>query len=144
MSSPKFPKPDRSNFKPNFEKTLENDTLDIAWNEGVLSDGRPFRVECWAGDQVTHLTYSFSIQGLKEKSKEDFIKFIGKGRLLEFISDKKFLGANIWKDASGNEMWSVNVVVGDEDQVYVEDYVPLKRYLKTPLEESKLPSENPE
>lgn len=35
------PKPDRSNYTPNRSKTPENDQLDIGWNEGFMSDGRP-------------------------------------------------------------------------------------------------------
>jgi hypothetical protein len=31
-------------------------------------------------------------------------------------------------DPSGNEMWAVNVAVGDEDDLFVEDSVPFKRY----------------
>jgi hypothetical protein len=34
---------------PNIEKNPENDVLDIGWAEGNLSDGWPYRMECWAG-----------------------------------------------------------------------------------------------
>lgn len=40
-----YPKPNRSDFKPNLKRTHKNDVLDIGWNEGVLSDGRPYRRE---------------------------------------------------------------------------------------------------
>lgn len=36
-----YPKVDRSNFILNQDKTLGNDTLDIGWSEGTLSDDRP-------------------------------------------------------------------------------------------------------
>ena len=54
--SSKFPKVDRSNFTPNFTKSPENDAVDIGWSEGNLSDGRPYRLECWAQDQITNIT----------------------------------------------------------------------------------------
>jgi hypothetical protein len=42
------PKPDRSNSPPNLVKTDENPNLDLGWNEGFLTDGRPYRAEYWA------------------------------------------------------------------------------------------------
>ena len=45
---PKYPRPDRSAFKPNFHKSQDNPALDIGWAEGTLRDGRPLRAECWA------------------------------------------------------------------------------------------------
>jgi hypothetical protein len=35
------------------------------------------------------------------------------------------------KDASGNEMWSVNVPVGDQDELYVEETLSINRYRNT-------------
>jgi hypothetical protein len=55
----RFPRPDRSNLKPNFSKTPENDVLDLGWHEGVLKDGRPYRSEYWCQDQISMLTYYF-------------------------------------------------------------------------------------
>ena len=52
-----YPKSNRSNQTQNYVKSEENTVLDIGWNEGILSDGRPYRAECWAEDQVTMLTF---------------------------------------------------------------------------------------
>ena len=60
-----YAKPDRSNFTPNFRKTPENPDLDIGWAEGSLSDGRPYRLECWAADQITNITVFVSRLGLE-------------------------------------------------------------------------------
>ena len=52
-----YPKPNRSDQKQNFVKTADDEALDIGWNEGFLSDGRPYRVECWAENHITMLTF---------------------------------------------------------------------------------------
>jgi hypothetical protein len=65
-----YAKPDRSKQPYNHRKTADNETLDIGWYEGVLADGRPYRAECWAQDQVTCLTFFFSTQGI-EKATDD-------------------------------------------------------------------------
>ena len=54
----KYPRPDRSDFRPNFEKTLENDVLDIGWAEGILSDGigssgRRQHLRSWRSDALS-------------------------------------------------------------------------------------------
>ena len=61
-SAEKYPRPDRSGYHPNFHKTPENECLDLGWADGQFSDGRPFRMEVWAMDGMTGLTYFFSRQ----------------------------------------------------------------------------------
>lgn len=126
----KFKKPDRSNHRPNFEKTAGNDVVDPGWNEGFLSDGRPYRVECWCQDQVTSLTFFFSTAGLENISNSQFADMLMSEGLLKFLSDRRFVAAAPFTDASGNDMWSVNVVVGDEETVFVSDHVPLRSYAR--------------
>ncbi len=99
VSGVPYPKPDRSDHSPNFSKTPENDVIDIGWDEGILSDGRRYRVECWAQDQVTSLTYFFSTRGLENMT-----------------------------NAGGSNMWSVNVVVGDDEKTFVSAQRPLRPY----------------
>jgi hypothetical protein len=129
-----YPKPDRSNHHPNRSKTTENDTLDIGWAEGVLSDGRAFRIERWAQDQVTYLQCFFSSVGLEELDRSELQQFLERERFIRFVSGKRFASGRLTSDASENSMWEVNVVVGDEDELYAESDVPLKPY----------PSEGPE
>ena len=56
---PRFPYPDRSQQRVRLERDADG-VMDIGWCEGLLSDGRPFRVEMWAQDQVSCLTIFFS------------------------------------------------------------------------------------
>jgi len=127
-AKPMYPKPDRSNHHPNLSKTAENDTLDIGWAEGVFSDGRPFRIECWAQDQVTYLQCFFSSVGLEELDRSELQQFLERERLIRFVSDKRFASGRLTSDASENSMWEVNVVIGDEDELYAESDVSLKPY----------------
>jgi hypothetical protein len=129
-----YPKPDRSNQRPKFAKTDADDTLDIGWAEGTFSDGRPFRIECWAQDQVTYLQCFFSSVGLEKLDRSELQQFLERERVIRFVSDKRFASGRLTSDASNNAMWEVNVVIGDEDELYAESDVPLKPY----------PSEGPE
>ena len=125
-----YPKPDRSDHNPNFVKSAENEALDIGWNEGFLSDGRPYRAECWAEDQVTMLTFFFSTNGMENYSDAMFIELLGKEELVEFLSEETYVSAMPVTDASGNDMWSVNVVIGSEDELLARDSVKLRAYDK--------------
>jgi hypothetical protein len=123
-----FPRPDRSNFSPNFRKSEDNGAIDIGWNEGFLSDGRPYRAEAWAEDQITSLTFFFSTNGLEGLSDVQLGRLLECEGLLCFRSDQRHVGARMLSDAAGNSMWSVNVVVGDETGTFVQDDVELKPY----------------
>src|SRR5580658_9024365 len=117
---PTYPKPDRSDFKPNLSKTPENEILDLGWQEGVLRDGRPFRGEFWCQDEISMITFFFSTTGLESASKEELGQLLVSENLIQFKSDRRDVRAQKINDASGNEMWSVNVWVGNEDSTLVE------------------------
>lgn len=114
-----FPKVDRSNFKPHALKG-DDGILDIASDEGVLSDGRPYRVEFWCQDQVSCLTFFMSTRGIENADRAYFLRLLKAHNLLEFTnSSQTYLTPAKWVDAAGNEMWSVNAVIGDEAHTYV-------------------------
>lgn len=115
-------------MEPNFTKTAENDVLDVGWYEGTFSDGRPFRTECWCQDQVTMITFFFSTIDLENASQGEIAGLLVSENLVRFNSDKRYLAARRFVDPSGNEMWSINIVVGDGETVFLEDRVLFKAY----------------
>jgi hypothetical protein len=119
----RYPRPDRSGYTPNFEKTPENEILDIAWQEGVLKDGRPFRGELWVQEHITSVTFFCSTAGIENYTREDFIRMVEEEGLQNFKSsadDRRFLYAQKMTDYSGHELWSINIVVGDESDQYTD------------------------
>ncbi len=82
--APLYLKPDRSNLKPNFSKKPENDALDLGWQEGILSDGRPYRAEYWCQDQISTFTFFLSTIGLEDTTKEDFRRLLQTENLIKF------------------------------------------------------------
>jgi len=125
---PRFPVPDRSQQRVRAKKNMDG-FIDIGWCEGVLSDGRPFRVEMWAQDQVSCLTIFFSTLGLEAIDQQGIRALVEREGLVSFRDDATtFCSAAKWVDHSGHELWSVNIVVGAERDIYVRDTVPIYRY----------------
>jgi hypothetical protein len=130
MTKEKYPKPDRSDQTPNFEKADDYDQIDLGWSEGVLSDDRPYRAEAWTMDKITMLTYFFSTKGLENYDEASFVEFLTKEGLVEFVAEQpqRYVSISKITDAGGNEMWSVNVAIGNEDRLFAKDSTDLKRY----------------
>ena len=125
------PKPDRSAYVPNHRKTEENDQIDIGWNEGFLSDGRPYRIEAWAQDQITSVTVFISTAGLETYSNEQFAELLERERVVRWnAGEPKSAYAVPLTDSAGESMWSINVVIGVEDDPAVADSVPLRPYAR--------------
>ncbi len=124
-----YPKPDRSDFTPNLEKADIDDVLDLGFGEGVMSDGRPFRVECWAHHGATLLTFFFSSADLDHVSDNDLLRLLSSEGLLQPIDGREpdVRGERV-TDAAGNYLWSVNVMIGDDEGVRMRDTHPLQRY----------------
>ena len=102
---------------------LKNLQKDIGWAEGVFSSGIMFRVECWALDGITMLTYYIPGQEHERHSSDYFFKeLLIKEGLIEFISDKQYI--EVVKLRNKFELplvWCVNDTVGDEDETFGKD-----------------------
>ncbi len=131
IGSPHFPTPDRSNFTPNFSRTADNDVLDIGWAEGLLSDGRPYRLECWAQDQVTSVSIFVARAGLEDLEGTGLQAFLEREQLVQFVSPRRFASAQPFTDPSGNDLLSISVVVGDDEERYVAGGPALQRYSRS-------------
>ncbi|HRI43150.1 MAG TPA: HD domain-containing protein [Fimbriimonadaceae bacterium] len=130
-----LPRPDRSNAKiPNRVKTPENDSIDFGWDEGILSDGRPWRAEAWAKDQLTCITFFFPLRGLETLDRDDFIQLLERENLLTYADERRFVTPMPAVDVSGHPLWGVHVVVADESDTYVEDHLSLKPYPGRPTD----------
>jgi hypothetical protein len=125
-----YPIPDRTNFRPNFQKTEENDVLDIGWAEGVLSDGRPYRFECWCQDQITDVTIFLSRIGLEDLDKQEIIKLLEQENLLHFPSPRQYVSARPFRDPSGHDLPSINAVIGDQEEIYATGGPNLNSYVR--------------
>ena len=126
-----YPKPDRSDQIRNFVKSEENEAIDVGWNEGSLSDDRQYHVECWVEDQITMLTFFFSTVGIEKYSEKRLKDLLVEENLVQFIKNDAPLSTMRITDAGGKELWSVNVVIGTEDELFANDLISLRAYDKS-------------
>lgn len=125
---PKFAVPARAGQPVRFEKD-DDGVIDIGWCEGALSDGRPFRAEMWAQDQISMLTFFFDRQGLEKLGDASLTALLEREGLIGFAADaRRSVSARPFTDAAGKSLWSVNVVVGVEDETYLSASVAVFRY----------------
>ncbi len=74
------------------------------------------------------VTFHFSTIDLENLTKEDFEKLLAAENLVRFKPGERYLAFKKRLDPSGNELWSVNVVVGDDEETFVEDTILFKAY----------------
>ena len=123
--NPKFPAPDRSDQTINRVKD-EDGVIDVGWNEGVMSDGRPFRIEMWAHDGVSMLTAFFSAFDFADLNDEKIAALILAEAFVTFREGaRQYIEKMLRDDPSGNLMWSASVVVGDEDLTSLAGPLPI-------------------
>ncbi|MEQ8201727.1 MAG: hypothetical protein ABRQ24_09955 [Syntrophomonadaceae bacterium] len=127
MNHIKYPAPNRSSFKPSRIKG-EDGAIDIGWNEGMTSDGRPYRAEMWACDQISMLTIFMSNRSLEEATREDLIDYLEKEGLVKYRGTKKFLHPVLVYDDANNPMWSINITIGDDEETFADTGFDIKPY----------------
>ena len=127
METIKYPVPDRSKFIQIKEKD-ESGTMDIGWNEGVTTDGRPYRAEMWTFDGVSMVTIFLSSIGIQNLSKEELMYYLEKEGLVKYFGEKKLLRCELVKDDACEAMWSLNITIGDDEEIFADTGFAIKPY----------------
>lgn len=133
-----YPSIDRTNYEVCKVKNGDG-ILDIGWTEGRLSDGRPYRAELWAQDQITVLTVFFSVWGLEDSDTAALSSLIETHGIVSFGSLSAPVSASLFQDIKENMFWSVNVAVGDEEGTFIESSATIYPYMQSPSNSSKQP-----
>jgi hypothetical protein len=127
---PKYPIPDRSDQSPQFVRD-EDGCLDIGWCDGVMTDGRPFRAEMWAQEGVSMLTIFFSTKDLSDLDDARILNLVVDEGLVAFRTRADaFCEARRFINHAGQELWSVGIVVGDDENSFLTGSVPTFPYSK--------------
>ncbi|HXQ53513.1 MAG TPA: hypothetical protein VN802_20650 [Stellaceae bacterium] len=125
---PKYPIPDRSKQTLNLSRD-EDGVIDVGWCEGVLSDGRPFRAEMWAQSEISMLTFFFSSAGIEGVNTEEMVRVLESEALFAFRDPaKKNCRAVMLEDDAGSPMWSANIAIGNDDESFLAQAVPIFPY----------------
>jgi len=87
-------------------------------------------MEMWAQDQTTSVTFFFSTVGLEDLSRGSAEELLEREELVRYAPPERFVYPRQIEDDSGNPMWSVNVVVGNEDHTFIGGGPAVKPYPK--------------
>lgn len=113
-----YPLVDHNTWK--FDSRTKSGDVNIGWNIGVLDGNRPWFAECWARDQITMLTYFISTKDLEGKSEDELVNMLEQAGIVKFTEENhRSVQVSTFTDSNGNEFYSVNIVVGVEDETYL-------------------------
>lgn len=99
-----------------FEDRNEFGDVNIGWNCGSI-DNRPYFLEVWAADGITMMTVFVSTIGIEDYTLEDIEELlIKKGKI--YSKKEGYMNPEFprFVDHSGNEFYSINIVVGLPDE----------------------------
>ncbi|MDO4179428.1 MAG: hypothetical protein Q4D21_09645 [Phascolarctobacterium sp.] len=102
---------------------------DIGYAVGKLSDGRPYRVECWCMDDLIMATIMLPQKGLEAWDRANMILLAEFEDLVKFVEVRPRLQAAKTTDDAGNEVWAINIMLRKEGKVYAELLMDLKHYV---------------
>ena len=93
----------------------------LGWDVGILEGNRPYFMECWASCGITMLTYFVSTEGIEDARDRDLAGMLTGAGLLRFLDpEHNHTSAMKFTDENGNEFFSINIKVGDEEGTYVD------------------------
>ena len=104
------------------EGRTEAGDVNIGWNIGLLEGNRPWFGECWAREGITMLTYFISTGGMENYTPEQLQRMLEVPGIIRFTDPEDDNLPTVRKitDGKGNEFFSVNFLVGvDEEEAHV-------------------------
>ena len=104
-----------------------SDVVEIGWAEGILSDERPYRLECWAENHVTCITIFITANGIETWSSDQVMQYLLTEKLYSKTEHPFYGSAQIYS-YDNHLWWSANIVIGDDDNLYCDSTIPLKSY----------------
>ncbi|MGM9570268.1 MAG: hypothetical protein ACI3XC_09350 [Phascolarctobacterium sp.] len=125
----KYHAPCRVGYVPSPYEPDEDGVMDVGYKTGSLSDGRPFRLECWRMDAMLMLTVLFSNEGLSGYTRADMPLLLEGEEILRFVgAGKPRLQATQTTDDVGNSMWAINLMLANGQGTYAELLMQLHSY----------------
>lgn len=126
-----YPQVDRSDFVPNFNGRAGDDVVDVGWAEGLLNDGRPYRLECWAMAGSTGVTLFLAEAGLESGGPLEINALLEtSGVITNYIPQE--ISVLRFVDPAGTPCLSISYLVASEDdEFFAEAHPPLKPYNET-------------
>jgi hypothetical protein len=120
LPDPKYPVPDRSDFKPNQHRNdPELPEGDIGSCTRILPDGRAYVQESWYSEGFTFITLFFSTLDLELAEPGELLALLGEAlEQARVPAERRTLGAHDVRritDSSGKSMFSLTFVVGEPD-----------------------------
>ena len=110
------------------ESSFINDTevCNIGYNEGKLSDGRPYRLEKWLSHEIMNVTIFVSLNDIENLSNKEIIKMMEDNNIIKVIKDDIYI--TDVEDSNNNKFYSINVPLDDHGNVINELLVDVKDY----------------
>ena len=106
--------------------TSDTEVCNIGYNEGKLSDKRPYRIEVWSSYGITNATIFISIRGFENKDEKDIKRYLEKEGIIEIIEDDIYITEV--EDINDETFLSINVPIDDHDKCLNKYKVSLKPF----------------
>lgn len=129
MTLKEYSTPRRIDYTPSPLEPDDNGVQDVGYRIGKLSDGRPYRLECWRMDDIIMVTIMFDDLALSAYTRKDMLLLVEAEQLLEFNGTKYSLQAAMTEDDAGNKVWALNVMLSDHRGTYAKVVGELQRYI---------------
>jgi hypothetical protein len=124
----RYPRPDRSGYRLNLVAESEGEWLDLGWNEGVLSDGRPFRMEVWTLTGMTGAHFFFSTLDLDDLTSDSCCDLLEREHLVQFSPTSRRVKLTRGFDTIGQSVWAVMALFGDANGRYANPQIGMLPY----------------
>ncbi len=102
--------------------------MDLGWNEGVLSDGRPFRMEVWRLTGMTGAHYFFSTRDLDDLTSDTCCDLLERENLVQFSPTSRRVKVVRGFDTIGQPIWAVMVLFGNGNGRYANPKIGMLPY----------------
>ncbi|MEG1519812.1 MAG: hypothetical protein RR458_02375 [Clostridia bacterium] len=122
----KFQKVDMSDIE--YESVNEYGQVNIGFYEGVIDGVCPIRVESWENDTIKMNSIYIAAAAIKDLSDDAIYEILESHKIYERTDNPFYATIDEYVDVNENKFKVVNIVMGNENTIYVKTNLIFKNY----------------
>lgn len=123
-----FPRVDMSDIQ--YETVNEYGQINVGYFEGAIDKVCPIRIEAWENNTIQMNSIYISESAVKDMTDEAIFQILESHGFYEKTDNPFYATIDEYIDVKENKFKVVNIVMGNENAIYVKSKVNFKNYIE--------------
>ena len=101
---------------------MESGIIEIGVDRGTLNNGLEYKAIAWSQDVLTYVTVYICPKQEADYEEVNLVALLEKNGLIVIQTESPNIAVRKYVSDLGKTVWAINLLVGDEDNIFIEDF----------------------